>query len=105
MCCKRLAGNTGCKKIAKNLPFGHHRTILSACIFATKACIDNQGKNLLNRNISSTGPHNMVSFGPLVAQIGWQVWGTPSNFNSFRVLALLLHRHCSTEVNQTLHDM
>jgi len=33
---------------------------LSGCIFATKACIDNQ-KNSLNSNISSTFPHNMRS--------------------------------------------
>ena len=36
-------------------------------------------------------PHNMVNFGPLVAEICWRVWGTPANFNGFRVLAELLH--------------
>jgi len=35
--------------------------------------------------------HNMVNFGPLAAEIGWRVWGTPGNFNGFRVLAALLH--------------
>jgi len=40
MCCKRLTGNTGRKK----LPFWHHRTTLSGYIFATKACIDNRKK-------------------------------------------------------------
>jgi len=30
-------------------------------------------------------------FGPLAAEICWRVWGTPSNFNGFRVLAALLH--------------
>jgi len=47
----------------------------------------------------------MVNFGPLTAEIGWWVWGTPANFNRFRVLASLLHRCRSTEVNQTLHDV
>ena len=47
----------------------------------------------------------MVTFGPLTAEIGWRVWGTPANFNGFRVLASLLHRCRSTEVNQTLHDV
>ena len=47
----------------------------------------------------------MVNFGPRAAQIGPVVWGTPANFNGFRVLASLLHRHCSTEANQTLHDI
>jgi len=34
--------------MAKNSPSGHHRTTLSDCIFATKACIDNR-KNLLKK--------------------------------------------------------
>jgi len=33
----------------------------------------------------------MVKFGPLVADIVSLVWGTPRNFNGFRVLAALLH--------------
>ena len=28
----------------------------------------------------------MVNFGPLAAEIGLPVWGTPANFNGFRVL-------------------
>jgi len=34
---------------------------------------------------------NMVNFGPLAAEIVSLVWGTPGNFNGFRVLAALLH--------------
>jgi len=49
------------------------------------------GKNLLSSNTSSTCPDNMVSFGPLTAEIGSGVWGTSPNFNGFRVLAALLH--------------
>jgi len=48
-------------------------------------------KNLLSSNISSTCPHNMVNFGPLAAEIISLVWGTPANFNGFRILAALLH--------------
>jgi len=33
----------------------------------------------------------MVNFGPLVAEIGPVVWGTPANFSGFRVFAALLH--------------
>jgi len=33
----------------------------------------------------------MVNFGPLAAEIVSLVWGTPTNFNGFRVLAALLH--------------
>jgi len=100
MYCTRLAENTGRQNIAINA----RRTTLSGYIFATKACIDNR-KKLLNSNMSSTCPHNMVNFGPLTAAIGWRVWGTPANFNGFRVLASLLHRRRSTDVSQTLHDV
>ena len=33
----------------------------------------------------------MANFGPLAAEIGSGVSGTPANFNGFRVLAALLH--------------
>jgi len=85
MCCIQLAESTGCK----NSPSAHHRTTLSGYIFATKPFIENPEKNLLNSNISSTGGHNMVNFGPLKAEIGWRVWGSPANLNGFRVLASL----------------
>jgi len=39
------------------------------------------------------------------AEIGLGVWGTPANFNRFRILASLLHWHRSTEVNQTSHNL
>ena len=42
---------------------------------------------------------------PLAAEIAWRVWGTPTIFNGFRVLASLLQRRRSTEANQTLHDV
>jgi len=90
------------QKIAKKLPSGHHSTTMSSYIFATKACIDNLKKNLLSSNISSTCPHNMVNFGPLAAEIIWLVWGTPTNFNGFCVLAVLLHGTLVVGVCQTL---
>jgi len=90
------------QKWRKKSPSGHHPTTLSGYIFTTKACIDNQKKNLLSSNISSTCPHNMVNFGPLVAEICWRVWGTPANFNGFRVLAVLLHSIPVLGVSQTL---
>jgi len=78
---------------------------LSGCIFATKACIDSRGKNLLNSNMSSTCLRNMVNIGPLTAEIVSGVWGTPANFNGFHVLASLLQWRRSPEANQTLHDV
>jgi len=47
----------------------------------------------------------MANVGPLTAEIGLPVWGTPANFNGFRVLASLLQRRRSPDANQTLHDV
>jgi len=44
----------------------------------------------------------MVNFGLLGAEIGPVVWGTPANFNGFRVFAALLHGTPVVGVNQTL---
>jgi len=95
MCCMRLAENTEWKKVAFCAP-SHN--------FATKACIDNR-KNWLNSSIFFTHSHNMVYFGPVTAEIGWWVWGTPASFNRFCVLASLLHWNRSTGVNQMLHGV
>jgi len=43
----------------------------------------------------------MANFGP-AAEICWRVWGTPANFNGFRVLAALLHGTPVLGVSQTL---
>ena len=59
------------------------------------------GKNLLSSNIFPTCPHNMVNFGPLAAEILSLVWGTPGNFNGFRVFAALLHGTLLVGVSQT----
>ena len=90
------------QKSRQKSPSGYHRTTLSGYIFATKARIDNRKKNLLSSNISSTCPHNMVTFGPLAAETVSLVWGTPGNFNGFRVLAALLHGISVVGVSQTL---
>jgi len=52
--------------------------------------------------MSSRCSHNMVNFGPLAAEIGLQVWGTPANFNGFCLLAALLHGSQLVSVSQTL---
>ena len=44
----------------------------------------------------------MVNFGPLAADVDLPVWGTPANFNAFRVLAALLHDSQVVGVSQTL---
>jgi len=44
----------------------------------------------------------MVHFGPLAAEIGPAVWGTPPNFNGVRILAASLHGILVAGVSQTL---
>jgi len=97
-CCMRLAENTGCKKSPE---ISHLRTIAQLCqdISLQLRHVSTIGKNLFNSNISPTCPHNMVNFSPLVAEFSSLVWGTPANFNGFRVLASLLQRRRSMEAN------
>ena len=59
------------------------------------------GKNLLSGNISPTCPYNMGNFGPLSAENVSLVWGTPANFNWFRVLAALLYGTLLVDISQT----
>jgi len=60
---------------------------------------------LLNSNtLSSTYPYNMVNFGPVIAQIGSGVWGTPANFSGFCVLAALLYGTLVVGISQTLRQ-
>jgi len=98
MCCTRLAGNTG----RKNRHFG---TIAQLCqgISSELRHVSTIGKKiLLNSNTSFTCPDNMVNFGLLTAEICWRVWGTPTNFNAFRILTALLHGTLVVGVSQTL---
>ena len=99
-CCTRLAEIQDAKMSPKS-PSGHHRATLSGYIFATKARIDNQKKNIKQQYVPRCA-HNMVNCGPLAPVIGLLVWGTPTNFNGFRVLAALLHGSQVVSVSQTL---
>jgi len=47
----------------------------------------------------------MANVGPLKAETGSVIWGTPANFNWFHVLPSLLQGRRSPEANQTLHDV
>jgi len=90
---------------AKKSPKSQHlRTIVQLCraISSQVRHVSAIGKNLLSSNISSRCPHNMVNFGLLAAEIDPVVWGTPVNFNGFRVLAALLHGTLVVGVSQTL---
>jgi len=97
MCCTQLDEKTGRKKS----PFWDHRTICRA-VSSQLRHVSTIGKTFLNADTSSTCPRNMVNFGFLTAEIRWPVWGTPANFNGFRVLAALLHGTLVLGVSQTL---
>ena len=110
MCCTRLAANTGRKKVAKNR---HLDTIvqLRRAISLQLRHVSTIGKNLVkqqyllhmwSRYCFQHLHYNMVNFGPLVAEIRSLVWGTPANFNGFRILAALLHGIPLLVVSQTL---
>jgi len=81
----------------------HLSTIAQLCraISSQLRHISTLAKYLLNSNVSATCPHNMVNVSPLAAEICCRVWGTPANFNGFRVLAALLHGTLILGVSQT----
>ena len=102
MCCTWLAENTGCEKSPKirHLPIWAPWKFCRAVPLQLRH-VSTIGKKLLSSSISSTYPHNMVNLGPLTAEIVSLVWGTPRNFNGFRVLAALLHGTLAVGVSQT----
>jgi len=101
MCCSRLAANTGRKKVAKNRHLGTIAQLRRA-VSSQLRHVSTIGKKFLSSNTSSTCFYNMVNFGPLAAEIVSLVWGTPGNFNGFRVLAALLHGTLVVGISHTL---
>ena len=69
--------------------------------------VSTTGKKPVKRQylLQMSSQYAELNFGPLTAEICWRVWGIPANFNGFRVLAWLLHRRGSTDVNQILDDV
>jgi len=91
----------GTQKIARKSPSGHHPTTLSGYIFATKTCIDNRKTLVKQQYLLHMSPY-YGELRPTRAEICWRVWGTPGNFNWFRVLAALVHGTLVAGVSQTL---
>jgi len=103
MCCTRLAANTRRKKVAKNRHLGtiaQFRWALSSQLGLRHASTIE--KKLVKQQYLLHMSNNMVNFGPLATEIVSLVWGTPRNFNGFRVLAALLHGTLVVGVSQTL---
>ena len=88
------------QKVAENRHLGTIAQVYRA-ISSQLRHVSTIGKKLLSNDINSTRPRNTVNFGPLAAETGPVVWGTPANFNGFRVLALLLQRRRSREASET----
>ena len=101
VCLKCSAGDSLKIQDAKNRHFG---TIAQLCraVSSQLRHVSTIGNNLLNIDTFPTCAHNMVNFGLLTAEICWRVWGTPANFNGFRVLAALLQGTLVVGVSQTL---
>ena len=81
-CCTRLAENTGSKNDQK---IHHLRTIAQLCraICSQLRHISTIGKKLVKQKYLPTCPCNMVNFGPLAAETGSLVWGTPGTTTRF----------------------
>jgi len=98
--CMWLAQNTGSKKVDKNR---HLDTIAQLC-----RAISSQLRHILTirkklvkqQYVLQTSPQ-YGELRPLVAEIDLPVWGTPANFNGFRVLAALLHGSKVVGISQT----
>ena len=74
--CTQVAENTERKKVAKNRHLG---TIAQVCraISSQLRHVSTIGKN----RVKLQYVHNMVNLGPLAAEIGLPVWGTPARCN------------------------
>ena len=77
-----VCGKYSTQKIAKISPSGHHRTTLSA-VSSQLRHVSTIRKKLVKHQFCFTCLHNMANFGPLTAEIGLPVSGTPANFNFF----------------------
>jgi len=74
--------------------------ILSGCTSSLRRHASTIGKKLVKRQyLLHMSSQNMANFGQLTAETGSEVWGTPANFNGFRVLPSLLQRRRSPEAN------
>jgi len=99
-CCTRLTENSGRKKSPKNCHLG---TLAQFCqaISSQLGHVLTIGKKLVKQQYLLHVSHNMVNFGLLAAELCCRVWGTPANFNWFRILPLLLHCTVVVGMSQT----
>jgi len=85
MCCMRLAGNTGPKKIAQNSLSEHHRTTVSGYIVATKACVDSRKKLVKQQYLLHMHPQ----YGELRPTGGWDLLVSLGHSSKFQPVSHL----------------
>jgi len=88
MCCTRLAEKYRKQKWRNKSTSGQHRTSLSACIFATKARINNRKKLVKQKYLF----HESPQYGELWPTSGWDRLmglGHPSKFQRFSRLGIV----------------
>jgi len=103
MYCTRLAENTRRKKSPNNRHLGTIEQLCRAVSSQVRHVSTIRKKLVKQRYLPHMfSYHNTVNFARLTAEIGSGVWGTPANFNGFRVLAALLHGTLVVGVSQTL---
>ena len=84
----------GTQKSRQKSPSGHHRTILSGYIFATKACIDNRKKLVKQQYLLHMSPQ----YGELRPTSGWDRFvslGHPCKFQLVSRLGSVIAWHSS----------
>jgi len=91
------------KKITKNRHL-HTITQIYQAVSSQLMHVSTIGKKLVKQQYLLQMSPQLANFRSLMAEIGWRVWGTPANFNGFRMLASLLQRRHSPEANQTLDN-
>jgi len=101
-CCTRLAENTGCKKSPKSRHLGTVPQICRAISSQLRHVSTIGKKKLVKQPYLLNMSPQYGELGPLTAEIVLLVWGTPANFNGFRVLAALLYGTLVVGASQTL---
>ena len=89
MCCMQLAENTGGKNDAKNRHLCNIEQLCRAVSLQLRHLLT-IGKELVKQQYVLLMSPQYGELGSLTSEIGSRVWGTPANFNGFRVLPSLL---------------
>jgi len=81
----------------KSLKIPHLGTIARICRAMSSQLrhISTIGKKLVKQKYLPHMSYSMLNFGPLLAEVGSLVWGTPANFNGFPRPGSVTARHSS----------